>query len=269
MNRDEITRKTSELSTIAHTTEDSKVEYWYARELMTYMGYDRWENFSKAITRAKQACDNSGVSVESHFRDTTRDVTLGSGATRSIADVKLTRYACYLIAQNGDPKKEEVALLQSYFAVQTRKTEIIEQRMGEISRLAGREALATAEKKLYPYTQITHNKTAQEHSTRPTTPQNAGKDVIQATKALYRLGNATIVRYALKADGGTDAIPKRGYDHDSGYEPMQHRRLHARSRRSGHVQHAFHIGAGSRSAALHCGRTSVALLSATTKQNNQ
>ena len=68
MNRDEITRKTSELSTIAHTTEDSKVEYWYARELMTYMGYDRWENFSKAITRAKQACDNSGVSVESHFR---------------------------------------------------------------------------------------------------------------------------------------------------------------------------------------------------------
>lgn len=126
MNRDEITRKTSELSTIAHTTEDSKVEYWYARELMTYMGYDRWENFSKAITRAKQACDNSGVSVESHFRDTTRDVTLGSGATRSIADVKLARYACYLIAQNGDPKKEEVALLQSYFAVQTRKTEIIE-----------------------------------------------------------------------------------------------------------------------------------------------
>ena len=80
-------------------------------------------------------------------------MTLGSGATRSIADVKLTRYACYLIAQNGDPKKEEVALLQSYFAVQTRKTEIIEQRMGEISRLAGREALATAEKKLYPYTQ--------------------------------------------------------------------------------------------------------------------
>lgn len=105
--------------------------------------------------------------------------------------------------------------------------------------------------------------------TRPTTPQNAGKDVIQATESVVPPRQCNIVRYALKADGGTDAIPKRGYDHDSGYEPMQHRRLHARSRRSGHVQHAFHIGAGSRSAALHCGRTSVALLSATTKQNNQ
>ena len=105
--------------------------------------------------------------------------------------------------------------------------------------------------------------------TRPTTPQNAGKDVIQATESVVPPRQCNNVRYALKADGGTDAIPKRGYDHDSGYEPMQHRRLHARSRRSGHVQHAFHIGAGSRSAALHCGRTSVALLSATTKQNNQ
>ena len=182
MNRDEITRKTSELSTIAHTTEDSKVEYWYARELMTYMGYDRWENFSKAITRAKQACDNSGVSVESHFRDTTRDVTLGSGATRSIADVKLTRYACYLIAQNGDPKKEEVALLQSYFAVQTRKTEIIEQRMGEISRLERPLPLQRRNSIRIPKSHTTkpHKSTC----TRPTTPQNAGKDVIQATESV-------------------------------------------------------------------------------------
>ena len=183
MNRDEITRKTSELSTIAHTTEDSKVEYWYARELMTYMGYDRWENFSKAITRAKQACDNSGVSVESHFRDTTRDVTLGSGATSSIADVKLTRYACYLIAQNGDPKKEEVALLQSYFAVQTRKTEIIEQRMGEISRLAERPLPLQRRNSI----RIPKSHTTKPHKctcTRPTTPQNAGKDVIQATESV-------------------------------------------------------------------------------------
>lgn len=184
MNRDEITRKTSELSTIAHTTEDSKVEYWYARELMTYMGYDRWENFSKAITRAKQACDNSGVSVESHFRDTTRDVTLGSGATRSIADVKLTRYACYLIAQNGDPKKEEVALLQSYFAVQTRKTEIIEQRMGEISRSPAERPLPLQRRNSI---RIPKSHTTKPHKctcTRPTTPQNAGKDVIQATESV-------------------------------------------------------------------------------------
>lgn len=131
------------------------------------MGTTDGKTSAKLLHEPSKHCDNSGVSVESHFRDTTRDVTLGSGATRSIADVKLTRYACYLIAQNGDPKKEEVALLQSYFAVQTRKTEIIEQRMGEISRLTGREALATAEKKLYPYTQITHNKTAQEHMYTP------------------------------------------------------------------------------------------------------
>lgn len=185
MNRDEITRKTSELSTIAHTTEDSKVEYWYARELMTYMGYDRWENFSKAITRAKQACDNSGVSVESHFRDTTRDVTLGSGATSSIADVKLTRYACYLIAQNGDPKKEEMALLQSYFAVQTRKTEIIEQRMGEKS--AGSPAERPLPLQRRNSIRIPKSHTTKPHKctcTRPTTPQNAGKDVIQATESV-------------------------------------------------------------------------------------
>lgn len=184
MNRDEITRKTSELSTIAHTTEDSKVEYWYARELMTYMGYDRWENFSKAITRAKQACDNSGVSVEPHFRDTTRDVTLGSGATRSIADVKLTRYACYLIAQNGDPKKEEVALLQSYFAVQTRKRK-------SLSNAWEKSAGSPAERPLplqrRNSIRIPKSHTTKPHKctcTRPTTPQNAGKDVIQATESV-------------------------------------------------------------------------------------
>ena len=184
MNRDEITRKTSELSTIAHTTEDSKVEYWYARELMTYMGYDRWENFSKAITRAKQACDNSGVSVESHFRDTTRDVTLGSGATSSIADVKLTRYACYLIAQNGDPKKEEVALLQSYFAVQTRKTKSLSNAWEKSAGSPAERPLPLQRRNSIRIPKSHTTKPYKSTCTRPTTPQNAGKDVIQATESV-------------------------------------------------------------------------------------
>lgn len=148
------------------------------------MGYDRWENFSKAITRAKQACDNSGVSVESHFRDTTRDVTLGSGATSSIADVKLTRYACYLIAQNGDPKKEEVALLQSYFAVQTRKTEIIEQRMGKSAGSPAERPLPLQRRNSIRIPKSHTTKPHKSTCTRPTTPQNAGKDVIQATESV-------------------------------------------------------------------------------------
>lgn len=105
--------------------------------------------------------------------------------------------------------------------------------------------------------------------TRPTTPQNAGKDVIQATESVVPPRQSNNCPLCSEGRWRHGCHPKEGYDHDSGYEPMQHRRLHARSRRSGHVQHAFHIGAGSRSAALHCGRTSVALLSATTKQNNQ
>lgn len=100
------------------------------------------------MQRAKDACANSGQQVEAHFRDTTRNAATVNGGTRVIGDVKLTRYACYLVAQNGDPRKEEVALLQSYFAVQTRTAELLEQRMGEISRLAGREALAVEEKQL-------------------------------------------------------------------------------------------------------------------------
>ncbi|KAB7786787.1 DNA damage-inducible protein D [Bifidobacterium cebidarum] len=146
MDRTTIERYASELD--SHSQKAGDTEYWYARDIMPYLGYQQWKNFIKVVDKARLACRNSDVPVEAHFRDTSREVPLAKGAIRSIADVKLTRYACYLIAQNGDPKKEEVALLQSYFAVQTRKTEIIEQRMGEISRLAGREALATAEKKL-------------------------------------------------------------------------------------------------------------------------
>lgn len=147
MDKETITQYTTSLDTLTNK-DDNDVESWHARELMKYMGYTKWENFTKVIQRAKSACENSGQPIDAHFRDTKRDVELGSGAIRSIDDVKLTRYACYLTAQNGDPRKEEVALLQSYFAVQTRTAELLEQRMGEILRIAGRHALTAEEKQL-------------------------------------------------------------------------------------------------------------------------
>ncbi|MCI1254266.1 MAG: DNA damage-inducible protein D [Bifidobacterium tibiigranuli] len=124
------------------------VEFWFAREIMTYMGYRKWENFSNALDRAQDACQNSGIPVHSHFQKTVREVELGSGAKRSIEDMKLTRYACYLVAQNGDPRKETVALLQSYFALQTRSAELIGRRMEELGRIATRHALSDEEKRL-------------------------------------------------------------------------------------------------------------------------
>lgn len=145
MDRKDIERRANRLDAIAHSDDDG-VEFWYARDLMPELDYTEWRNFSKVIEKAKTACKNSGQKIESHFLDTIRTVSIGSSATRSIPDVKLTRYACYLIAQNGDPKKEEVALLQSYFAVQTRTAEILSQRMEEISRIVGRHALAAEER---------------------------------------------------------------------------------------------------------------------------
>jgi DNA-damage-inducible protein D len=147
MDKETIARYAASLDTLINKDENG-VEFWHARELMKYMGYTKWENFTKVIQRAKSACENSGQPIDAHFRDTKRDVELGSGAIRSIDDVKLTRYACYLTTQNGDPRKEEVALLQSYFAVQTRTAELLEQRMGEILRIAGRHALTAEEKQL-------------------------------------------------------------------------------------------------------------------------
>lgn len=147
MDKETITQYTTSLDTLTNK-DDNDVEFWHARELMKYMGYTKWENFTKVIQRAKSACENSGQPIDAHFRDTKRDVELGSGAIRFIDDVKLTRYACYLTAQNGDPRKEEVALLQSYSAVQTRTAELLEQRMGEILRIAGRHALTAEEKQL-------------------------------------------------------------------------------------------------------------------------
>lgn len=111
-------------------------------------GYAKWDNFLKVIDKAKNSCESSGITVSNHFADIGKMVDLGSGSQREIEDVALTRYACYLIAQNGDPTKSEVAFAQTYFAVQTRKQEIIEQRLLDVARVSAREKLSKSEKKL-------------------------------------------------------------------------------------------------------------------------
>lgn len=130
------------------TETESGMEFWLARDLQELLGYAQWRNFEQVIEKAKISCINAGYDVEDHFADVSKMVEVGSGAQRKIDDVMLSRYACYLIAQNGDPNKDQIAFAQTYFAVQTRKMEVIEQRLAEMERLGARKKLTQSEKQL-------------------------------------------------------------------------------------------------------------------------
>ena len=146
MEKTTITRLNKSFEESAY--EQDGIEYWLARELQEFLGYADWRNFLNAVNKAKESCETTGEAILDHFVDVTKMVKIGSGAERKQDDIMLTRYACYLIAQNGDPKKDQIAFAQSYFAIQTRKQEILEERIQLMERLHAREKLAATETEL-------------------------------------------------------------------------------------------------------------------------
>ncbi|MDX8399441.1 MAG: DNA damage-inducible protein D [Gallionellaceae bacterium] len=147
MKTDLIHSLTDSFEAHAQQTE-SGVEFWLARDLQHLLGYSEWRNFSAVISKAKTACEVSGHAVSDHFVDVNKMVDLGSGGQREVEDIMFSRYACYLVAQNGDPRKQEIAFAQTYFALQTRQAELIEQRLLEAERISARKKLTSTEKEL-------------------------------------------------------------------------------------------------------------------------
>jgi len=144
---DQVLTLTATFEGHAQQTEDG-VEYWLARDLQHLLGYAKWDNFLNAISKARTACEVSGHQVSDHFADVGKTISMPKGAEKEIPEIMLTRYACYLIAQNGDPQKPEIAFAQTYFAVQTRRAELIQQRLEEAERVSARRKLSATEKDL-------------------------------------------------------------------------------------------------------------------------